>query len=176
MFIKTFKTSRTELIVILIGLICFIATLWYIISSATNRTNRTSAAPSVQAEHFLTSARTSDDRIEFLSQFGWEVDPDPLTVRDVVIPAVFDEVYSDYNDIQKQMGFDLEKHKGCRVKKYEYHVTNYPGNVRNVKATLLIRKGTVVGGDISAGGQQRFVHSLLYSQGTGKPVSNGDNA
>ena len=144
MFIKTFKTSRTELIVILIGLICFIATLWYIISSATNRTNRTSAAPSVQAEHFLTSARTSDDRIEFLSQFGWEVDPDPLTVRDVVIPAVFDEVYSDYNDIQKQMGFDLEKHRGCRVKKYEYHVTNYPGNVRNVKATLLIRKGTVV--------------------------------
>lgn len=165
MFIKTFKTSKAELVIIIIGLICFIGTLWYIISSASSGgSEKTSAAPSAQTEHFLTNAQTADDRVKFLSQFGWEVEPDPLDVREVVIPAVFDEVYSSYNEIQKTLGFDLEQYKGCRVKKWEYAVTNYPQGVRNVKATLLIRDGAVVGGDISAGGNQQFVHSLLLSQ------------
>lgn len=165
MFIKTFKTSKTELVIMIIGLICFIVTLWYIISSASSSgQEKTSAAPSAQTEHFLTSARTADDRLQFLSQFGWEVEPDPIDVREVVIPAQFDEVYNSYNGIQKMLGFDLEKYRGCRVKKWEYAVTNYPEGVRNVKATLLIRDGNVVGGDISAGGEKKFIHSLLYSQ------------
>ena len=47
MFIKTFKTSKAELVIIIIGLICFIGTLWYIISSASSGgSEKTSAAPS----------------------------------------------------------------------------------------------------------------------------------
>lgn len=177
MFIKTFKTSRAELIIIIVGLICFVATLWYIISSASSGQQSTSAAPSAQPEKFLVNARTSEDRVKFLSQFGWEVDPEPLDVREVVIPAEFDEMFSSYNDLQKTQGFDLEKCRGCRVKKWEYSVINYPDGVRNVKATLLIRNGEVVGGDISAGGEKKFTHSLLYSQvQSGKEViSPGDN-
>ena len=164
MFIKTFKTSKAELVIIIIGLICFIATLWYIISSASSGSaSSTSAAPGTQVLQFLTNARTADDRMKFLSQFGWEVEPDPLDVREITIPAQFDEVYSGYNDIQKTLGFDLEKYRGCRVKKWEYAVTNYPEAVRNVKATLLIMDGRVIGGDISAGGSEQFTHSLLLS-------------
>ena len=178
MFIKTFKTSKAELVIMLIGLICFIATLWYIITSASSGGAENASALPVgqgQAEHFLTSARTADERVGFLAQFGWEVEPDPLDVRDVTIPAEFDEVFSSYNDIQKTLGFDLEGYKGCRVKKWEYAVTNYPDGVRNVKATLLIRNGTVVGGDISAGGSTQFVHSLLLNpERRGEAVSAGD--
>ncbi len=162
MFIKTFKISRAELVIMLIGLICFIATLWYIISSAsTGGAEKASAAPASQVQHFLTNARTAEDRLRFLRQFGWEVEADPLEVREVVIPAEFDQVYSGYNDIQKTLGFDLEKYRGRRVKKWEYAVTNYPDGIRNVKATMLIRDGTVIGGDISAGGREQFVHSFL---------------
>lgn len=176
MFIKTFKTSKTELVIMLIGILCFIATLWYIITSASyGKTRNTSAVPSEKTEHFLTNARTADDRVKFLAQFGWEVEPDPLDVREVVIPAEFDELYSGYNDIQKKLGFDLEKYKGCRVKKWEYAVTNYPDGVRNVKATILIREGMVIGGDISAGGGEQFIHSLrLMPSKRGGSVSAGD--
>ena len=165
MFIKTFKTSKTELVIIIIGLICFVATLWYIISSASSGgQENTSAAPSERTEEFLTSARTADERLKFLAQFGWVVEPDPIDVREVVIPAEFDDVYNSYNEIQKTLGFNLEKYKGRRVKKWEYAVTNYPEGIRNVKATLLIMDGTVIGGDISAGGEKKFQHSLLYSK------------
>ena len=159
MFIKTFKTSKTELVIMLIGILCFIATLWYIITSASyGKTRNTSAVPSEKTEHFLTNARTADDRVKFLAQFGWEVEPDPLDVREVVIPAEFDELYSGYNDIQKKLGFDLEKYKGCRVKK-----------------TILIRDGMVIGGDISAGGGEQFIHSLrLMPSKRGGSVSAGD--
>lgn len=160
MVIKTFKTSKAELFIILIGLICFIATLWYIISSASAGAKSTSSPPSAAPEHILTNARTADDRVKFLSQFGWEIDPDPLDVREVTIPGEFDEVFSDYNDIQKPLGFDLERYKGCNVKKYSYSVTNYPDGVRNVRATLLIAGGRVIGGDISGGGARKFTHSF----------------
>ncbi len=160
MFIKTFRTSKAELLIILIGLLCFIATLWYIISSASAGARSTSSSPSVPSDHFLTNARTADDRVKFLSQFGWEVDADPLDVREVTIPAQFDEVYEDYNAIQKTLGFDLERYKGCSVKKYNYAVTNYPDGVRNVTATILIAGGRVIGGHIAAEGERKLLHSF----------------
>ena len=60
MFIKTFKISRAELVIMLIGLICFIATLWYIISSAsTGGAEKASAAPASQVQHFLCTLYTN---------------------------------------------------------------------------------------------------------------------
>lgn len=162
MYIKAFKTSRVELIILLAGLICFIATLWYILSSgAPGEVRRTSAEPSPPAAPLLTNARSAGDRLRFLDQFGWETDADPLDVREVVIPAVFDDAYQSYSDMQKPLGFDLAAYKGCRVKKWVYNVTNYPGHPGSVRATLLILDGRVIGGDISGGGARRFTHSLL---------------
>ena len=176
MFIKTFKTSKYELIIILIGLVCFIATLWYIISSSSSGAKTTSADPASGPEHFLTSARTSEDRISFLSQFGWKVEPDPLDVRDVVIPAEFDGKLAEYNEIQKTLGFDIEKYKGRRVRKWEYAVTNYPGSIPSVKATLLIYNGKVIGGDISGNGSERFTHGLcLPASKTDDSADNTDS-
>lgn len=178
MFIKTFKTSRAELVIMLIGLVCFIATVWYIVAaSSSGGTRNTSSTPSTQTEHFLINARTADDRVKFLSQFGWEVEPDPLDVREITVPAQFDEVYTGYNQIQKALGFDLEKYKGCRVKKWEYAVTNYPGEVRNVKATILISDGRVIGGDISASGAEKFTHSLMLApEGQGREENSEKNS
>ena len=61
---------------------------------------------------------------------------------------------------------DLERYKGCSVKKWEYAVLNYPEGVRNVKATILISGSRVIGGDISAEGKNKFTHSLLLSAET----------
>ncbi|MBQ5544981.1 MAG: DUF4830 domain-containing protein [Clostridia bacterium] len=160
MFVKTFKTSKAELIILLIGLLCFAATLWYIFSPKTH-TRSTSANTVTSVSKFLVSARTPGERVQFLSQFGWEIEDDPLEARDVVIPAEFDEALTQYNKLQKPLGFDLEPYRGAKVKKWVYTVTNYPGIPRNIKATLLILDGKVIGGDISSTGEEKFTHSLL---------------
>lgn len=162
MFIKTFKTSKVELAILLIGLLCFIATLWYIFSPKSG-TADTSANSTTSVTKFLVSAQTPADRLQFLSQFGWEVDSDPLEARDIVIPAEFDENYTEYNDMQKSLGFDLSEYRGRKAKKWVYCVKNYPGIANNVTATLLIADGKVIGGDISSGGAEKFTHSLLLS-------------
>lgn len=162
MFIKTFKTSKAELVILIIGLVFFIATLWYIFSPKAG-TENTSANSTTSVTQFLVNAQTAAERVQFLSQFGWEVDSDPLEARDIMIPAEFDETYSEYNDIQKSLGFDLSAYRGSKAKKWVYSVKNYPGIANNVTATLLIADGKVIGGDISSNGAEKFIHSLLLS-------------
>jgi len=91
-------------------------------------------------------ASDTKERVAFLSQFGWEVSEDPLEVAEVIIPTEFDETYKAYNDIQKKQGFDLEKYKGTRVKRWTYEIKNYPGYAGNsgcIRANILVCDGNV---------------------------------
>ena len=72
-------------------------------------------------------ASTESERLSFISQFGWEVDEDPVEVCEVIIPTEFDETYTQYNEIQIEQGFDLKIYSGMRVKRWTYSVKNYPG-------------------------------------------------
>lgn len=174
MFFKTFKTSVMELLLLLAGLLCFFATLWYVCVPHGAQKTSARAAEAAEASHFLVNGQTASDRVSFLSQFGWEVESDPVEAREIVIPAEFDEVYRRYNDMQKSLGFDLEAYRGCRVKKWVYAVTNYPGIAHGVTATVLIHDGQVVGGDITSAGDRRFTHALLMPPDGKGSVSAGD--
>lgn len=61
-------------------------------------------------------ASTAEERIAFLSQYGWSVEEEPLEVKEIIIPAEFDDVYEKYNAIQKEQGFDLMSYCSKRVK------------------------------------------------------------
>lgn len=58
---------------------------------------------------------TESDRQEFLASLGWQVSEEPIDVRQVTIPAEWNEVFDEYNSIQLQQGFDLGKYKGKDV-------------------------------------------------------------
>ena len=108
-------------------------------------------------------AETAEERIAFLSQFGYEVTQDPLKVEEIIIPEEFDETYTQYNEIQKTQNFDLEKYKGCRVKKWTYEVTNYKGYESSdgiIEANLLIYNSLVIGADIQCLEQDGFIKAL----------------
>lgn len=105
-------------------------------------------------------AKTNDDRLEFIGSFGWEVESEPMEVKEIVIPKTFDDVYSQYNDMQKDCGYDLEKLGGKRCKRYAYKVTNYPGDEGDVIANLIVYKDKVVGGDISSAKLDGFIHGF----------------
>ncbi|MBQ4052402.1 MAG: DUF4830 domain-containing protein [Clostridia bacterium] len=108
-----------------------------------------------------TVAKTTEQQVRFLQAFGYEAEPQPILIEEVMIPSEFDETYSKYNDMQKISGFDLSKYKGARVKKYTYSITNYPDQKDGVVANLLVYNGKVVGGDISSSKLDGFYHGFI---------------
>ena len=63
--------------------------------------NATKASPASKNDGVVLKAATHNERISFLSQFGWQINEDPLEVTEVLIPAEFDETYTKYNQLQK---------------------------------------------------------------------------
>ena len=108
-------------------------------------------------------AGTSEERIAFFSQFGWQVKETPLEIKEVVIPEEFDETYSEYNEIQKKQGLNLEKYKGVRVKHFTYEILNYPGYDSDsglIHGNILVYDNTVIGGDVCSIELGGFMHTF----------------
>ncbi|MPN43752.1 hypothetical protein SDC9_191312 [bioreactor metagenome] len=106
-------------------------------------------------------ADTNSQRVDFFSQFGWNVANEPCEIVEVLIPDEFNAVYEKYNAIQKEAGFDLSKYKGKRVKRYTYTVTNYEGYPDEVIANLLVYNKKAIGGDICSVRLDGFMHSFI---------------
>ncbi len=155
MFVWSLRMSKRELIILGVGILAFIITAVLLLSPSGSR----SASALAEAGYNL-SAEGADGRLAFLNQFGWQCEPEPVSVREVIIPAKFNEVYEEYNRLQKTQGFDLQSLSGRRVKLWTYKVTNYPGEVSDVVANVLVLNGKVVGGDISSTLLDGFTHGF----------------
>lgn len=100
------------------------------------------------------------DRVDFISQFGWQVEETPIDEKNVTIPASFDKIYENYNQLQKNQGLSLGKYKGKEVTRYTYKITNYPDYEGDVYINLLVFKNKVIGGDVCSADQTGFVHGF----------------
>lgn len=99
MKLKSFHWTRRTVVYALIGLavLLALAVIW--------RSNG-----GVLSAHY--NVTTTDGRIAYLQALGWEADPVTETAQEIVIPRVFSGVFSDYNALQKQQGFDLSTYAG----------------------------------------------------------------
>ncbi len=104
--------------------------------------------------------KSNEDRVAYLQAWGWQVSGEDIVTQELLIPEELDESYQDYLALQSAQGFDLEKCAGKRVKRYTYEITNYPTGETGVQANLLIRKNTVVGGEIMSSQPGGFLHGL----------------
>ncbi|MBQ8800956.1 MAG: DUF4830 domain-containing protein [Clostridium sp.] len=104
--------------------------------------------------------RSNEDRVEYLSAYGWEVSPEPITTQELLIPEEMDESYTEYLSLQSQQGFDLAKYAGKRLKRYTYEIYNYPSGETGVQANLLLYRNTVVGGEVLSPQLNGFMHGL----------------
>lgn len=100
-----------------------------------------------------------EKRVEFLKNYGWEVEEEAHEVTDVTIPAEFDNVYKQYNELQKAEGLNLEDYAGVTATRYTYVVKNYDYD-GTVYANLLIYKDKVIGGDICSADVNGFIHGF----------------
>lgn len=107
---------------------------------------------------------TNEDRIAFLSQFGYKVSSEPIESVELTLPDDFDRVFSGYNELQKAQGLDLGKYKGKTVTRYTYEVIGYPGHEEEkIYANLIIRKDRVIAGDICSADPSGFIHGFERS-------------
>lgn len=104
--------------------------------------------------------KTNEDRIAYLSSYGWMVSEQPVSLEELIIPEEFDDTYSQYLELQAAQGFDLTEYAGKRVKRYTYQVNNYPTGETDIQAGLLIYKNTVIGGDVLSAQLGGFIHGL----------------
>ena len=88
------------------------------------------------------------------------MEEEPIATQELLIPEEMDESYDDYLALQSQQGFDLQKYAGKRVKRYTYEILNYPTGEAEVQVNLLIRKNTVVGGEVLSPQLDGFLHGL----------------
>ena len=113
------------------------------------------------ASVFLLCYKESDTAAEFLKSYGWETDRKPVECVEIKIPEEFDDVYLNYNELQKAAGLDLEMYKNKKGVRYTFVISNYPSKVdAEVRANVIMIDGKPVGGDISTVSIDGFMYPL----------------
>ena len=115
---------------------------------------------------------SNGERVAYLRELGWEIDSEPLTTLQFLLPPKLSGDYITYNDLQKSQGFDLETCCGKQVTRYTYTVTNYPQRPDGVQLNLYICEDLPVAGDVVCTGTDGFQDTLVFPQQTdqGFPV------
>ena len=158
MFIYSLRANTVKFFgVICVALVALITLIAFIPAYEPDMATSGNAQQQVSVSY--SKIKTNEDRIRFLSQFGWEVDAQPLEEKEVVIPAEFDKIFAGYNQIQRAQGLDLGKYKKKKLMRHTYNVTNYDGE-GTVYANLLVYRNRVVGGDICSSDAGGFVQGF----------------
>lgn len=170
MFVLTFKSNRIKKIIIFIFLSIFILFSIFTLKIITTNFN-TQTTKNISVNKCLSNVKSNEDRVNFLSQFGWEVSPEPLEIVEVTIPEVFNATYENYNAIQKNQGFDLSKYKGKPCTRFTYQVLNHKDSPKGIRANILVYKNKVIGGDICSVELGGSMHGFLQNENAIKETS-----
>ncbi len=108
------------------------------------------------------TVNTGDQRLAFITQFGWEVEEEPVEIEEVLIPREFDTLYEDYNALQKSQGLDLTRYRGQKVRRFCYRILNYPDCTDEVRLNMLVAENKIIGGDVCSTALDGFMHGFRY--------------
>ncbi len=148
MFVKTVKVKKVAQIlgyILLALLLVFVAVFLF------NRfygSSKTIALPDEASQ------------LEFLHDLGWVTSESAIDVRSVIIPEEWNDVYSQYNELQLEQGLDLSGYKGCAVEIYTYEIYNY-GEEDNIVVNLMICDGVLIAGDVCCTELGGFMQGLV---------------
>lgn len=102
---------------------------------------------------------TNEERIAYLQSLGWEVEPTPILEQEITMPKDFPDVLKQYNELQRQQGFDLEEYAGKKLTLYTYRITNHP-DAEEADASLYVYRSELVGGDVHSTSFTGFMTAL----------------
>lgn len=148
MFIWSMKMKKQRMLILLIVLLLAVAVVLYFVMGK----------PKASGSETKFSGTT--DLVTYIESFGWQVEPLPCEEVEVTVPKEFDDVYLNYNEIQKRQGFDLTKYQGKRVRRTTFVLLNYPGYPDNMRADVLTCGDRIVGADVCSLEIRGFMHGL----------------
>ena len=149
MNIYTFKLTKKTFGIIAAALLLIVGLIIALCSCGKGDTAETSGKLSEK-----------DELMQFITSLGYAPDGEKHSMREVVVPSNFDEVYTKYNELQKQQGLDLSRYKRKKVTRYTYVVENYPDYEGTVYANMLVYRNKVIGGDICSADVEGFLHGF----------------
>lgn len=114
-------------------------------------------------EGIAVNADLNENRVDFIAALGVEVDEQNYLIKSVIIPNSFNDVYIQYNNLQKSAGYDLEKYAGKTVTQYTYYFKNSDTN----RVNLLVYRQKIIGGDISSARLDGSMQALLPQNNNG---------
>ncbi len=111
--------------------------------------------------------KTNEDRLAFLSQFGYSASGEPCESAEITVPSDFDRVFAGYNELQKSQGFDLSRYKRKTLMRYTYELSGYTDAEGRpyegkVYANVIVYRSRVVGGDICSADPDGFIHGFEH--------------
>lgn len=135
-FVTTKKRISMLLLVVLLATVLFGIVLWQAGKAA------------AETEH-LPLLKTAADRVDFLHRLGYAVDPAvPEEQKQIEIPYVFSDVYTSYQALQQQAGYDLLPFAGKAATLYTLRLQDAART--DLYAHLIVYQGRLIGGDIAA--------------------------
>ncbi|MBQ9967892.1 MAG: DUF4830 domain-containing protein [Oscillospiraceae bacterium] len=155
MVIVSAKVNKRKVLLGLIAAVCIIILLAVLLKNADAPEQDTP-----QEQVVSMNGGTNEERLAFLERYGWRVDETPTETQEVRIPQEFNEVFTRYNELQKEQGFDLNEFAGKTAKRYVYAVTNYPDGSDGHYATILVHKNKIIGGDVTGPAQNGGIHGF----------------
>ncbi len=153
MFIYSIRATTVRFLLLTLAFAILVGGL--AISGATDSVSAVSLATEIDYD----GVKTKEKRIEFMRDFGIEVDESSEQEQPFRMPDSFDRVIAGYNQLQLKQGLDLSKYRNKKVTRYSYKVTNYKGE-GDVVANLFIHRGRIVACDISSLTPEGFVIPL----------------
>ncbi len=160
MMVMTAKVDKQKIAIAVAGLVIAVIALVAFLGGGRD------AEPTAAA-----SVTTNDGRVQFLKDFGWQVAASPVESSQVKIPKDTTEVFERYNALQKSQGYDLSQYAGKTVMRYVYKITNYPGATEPVYATLLVYKGSIIGGDVTDTAAKGVIQGFRMPESTPAPAT-----
>lgn len=103
------------------------------------------------------------ERLRFLTSLGYTVNASSEENESVQIPMEFNDVYNEYNKIQKKIGTDLYCYRGVECTRFTYAI-----NGGEFRANLLVYNGRIIGGDIctvALGGEMKALEQQQKNGG-----------
>lgn len=146
MFVLKLKIRKRHIVSILIAIVTAILLFIIFIMSSGNSAPSDSATCD-EIGKFSLVAQTVGGEVGFIKQFGYDVNADSRECETVVIPSDFNEIYDEYNNLQKKIGLDLEAYKGREVQEITYKINNSEEKY----AVILTLKGRVIGAHLTNG-------------------------
>lgn len=154
MFVFSVKASKMRLVTM-----AFCAVVLVVLVLAVTARSSSTAATGASTMGTTVPGGSETARVALLRSLGYRVELPVAAVEEILIPDVFDEETTRYNQLQQTAGMDLQPYHGKRLKCWTYTLQGDVSGEDTV-AHLYEYKDTIVAGHVSATRADGFMRAL----------------